>query len=198
MNVTRVLRHLFTDQSYQRYYSADVWQDKYVNGFDLNAPAEDGRYGALVAVIRRYDRGSILDAGCGDGMLEARYRPLSDSRLVGVDYAPAAIEAARARAIAAAEFHCSDFQTFRPQERYSVIVLNESLYYVEDALGTLRLLARWLDDDGVFVVSMFETLVTRRIWKTLRTRYASLQGVAISDEASGRAWRIRVLGRDST
>ena len=182
-------------RGYHRRYSAEVWHAKYCNGYDVSGPVEDGRYGALLALIRRYDRGSILDAGCGDGTLEARYRALSASRLVGVDYAPAAIGAAAARGIAAAEFVCSDFRTFRTNECFSVVVLNESLYYVDDVLVTMTALERWLDVDGVFIVSMLDRRLSRRIWTRLRRRYTAAQALRISDEPTGLAWRIQVLRR---
>ena len=76
----RVFRHILVDRSYQSYYSAEIWENKYRNeNYDLGDPKEDGRYGALMQVLRRYDRGSILDLGCGDGLLWKHYRPLSDS-----------------------------------------------------------------------------------------------------------------------
>jgi hypothetical protein len=72
-------------------------------------------------------------------------------------------------------------------------VLNESLYYVDDPVGVLRSLCRWLAPDGVFIVSMFDTLVTRRIWKALASTYKTLEDVEVRDRATARKWHIRVL-----
>lgn len=72
-------------------------------------------------------------------------------------------------------------------------MLNESLYYVEDFLGVMHNLSRWMAQNGVFIVSMFDTRVTRRIWKTLALAYVKLQGVEIRDDGAGLNWRIRVL-----
>jgi trans-aconitate methyltransferase len=191
---TRVIRHLFLDGSYERYYSPEVWDGKYNSGYDLNAPAEDGRYGALLAVIRRFDRrGPILDAGCGDGLLEQQLSRVSDSHIVGIDYSQSAIDAANARDLQNCEFICSDYRGFQPRERFSIIVFNEALYYVEDYLATVEHLSRFLDDEGVLIVSMFETRVTSRIWKALEGRCKYLQGTLIQDETTGTRWRIRAL-----
>jgi len=57
----------------------------------------------------------------------------------------------------------------------------------------LRSLSRWLAADGVFIISMFDTIVTRRIWKAVASSYETLHGVEIRDRASGWRFRIRVL-----
>jgi trans-aconitate methyltransferase len=190
----RVIRHLFLDGSYERYYSPEVWDRKYDGGYDLNAPAEDGRYGALLAVLRRFEgRHPILDAGCGDGLLEQQLSRFSDSRIIGIDYSQSAIDAATARGLPNCEFVCSDYRSFHPQERFSIVLFNEALYYVEDYLATVEHLSGFLAEGGVLVVSMFETRVTSRIWKALKGRYRFLQGAAVQDETSGTRWRIRVL-----
>jgi 2-polyprenyl-3-methyl-5-hydroxy-6-metoxy-1,4-benzoquinol methylase len=190
----RVLRYLFTERSYARYYSAETWEEKFRQGYDLDTAAEDGRYGALLALMQRYDRGDgLLDAGCGDGLLANRYRPLSRSHLVGLDYSNRAIEKAKARGLTGCDFHCTDYRDFRTEERFSVVVFNEALYYVEDVLGVVHALQPVLRDGGVFIVSMFDTRVTARIWNTLRTHLEIVQGVRVHDEGSGLSWRIRVL-----
>jgi trans-aconitate methyltransferase len=166
----------------------------WAGGFDLNHIIEDGRYGVLLALMRRYEqRGPILDAGCGDGLFEQMFRPFSNVRLVGIDYAPLAIEKARGRKLANCEFFCQDYREFRPEERYSVILLNESLYYIKDYRDILKSLSGHLADDGVFIVSMWDKPVPASIWKALKKDFVILQGIFLRDEASGVGWWIRVL-----
>lgn len=195
----RVLRHLFVDDSYNDYYSANIWEKKYrEDGFDcaLNVPEEDARYGALVALLRRYDHGGpVLDAGCGDGLLWEWYRPFSKSLLVGIDYAPAAIEKAVARNIPNTQFAASDYHGYIHPEACSVVVLNEALYYSGQYMEVVAALERMLKPDGVLVISMWDTLVTRRIWRKLATWSRAIQAVRVSDEGSKRQWRIAVFPR---
>jgi 2-polyprenyl-3-methyl-5-hydroxy-6-metoxy-1,4-benzoquinol methylase len=194
---TRILSHLLLDTSYAQYHSIEAWEQKYAREhYDLSVAKEDGRYGALTALLRRYDRGGpILDAGCGDGLLALRYRPLSESRLVGIDYSQAAIDVARERSLPNTEFHAADFTKFRPAMSFSVIVFNEALYYIGDYLGTLKTLETLLQPQGVFLISMFDTVVTRRIWKALGERYRPIQKVFIKDGQSGTKWTISVFPR---
>ncbi|MGH7971536.1 MAG: methyltransferase domain-containing protein [Limisphaerales bacterium] len=75
----------------------------------------------------------------------------------------------------------------------SIIVFNESLYYVEDALDTLRRVSQYLAPEGVLLISMFERLVTSRIWKLILPHYRVLRSVRIEDATWAKSWRIRVL-----
>jgi trans-aconitate methyltransferase len=189
----RAIRRLFF-RGGASYYSPDVWEKLWAGGFDLNNSIEDGRYGTLLALLRRYERrGPILDAGCGDGLFEQIFRPFSNVRLVGIDYAPLAIEKAQGRHLANCEFFCQDYREFRPEERYSVILLNESLYYIKDYRDLLKSLCGHLADGGVFIISMWDKPVSASIWKALKKDFAILQGIFLRDEASGIGWWIRVL-----
>lgn len=181
-------------RSKERYYSSESWNDSWSHGYDLNVVQEDGRYGALMALMRRYESGGpLLDVGCGDGLLEEWYRKLSGVQMVAFDYSATAIERAKARRLPDVDFLCVDSRTFRPEQQFSMIILNESLYYVDDYLGMMNNLSRALRADGVFVISMHEARITKRIWKTLLRSYHLLQGVSLRDESTGGLWHIRSL-----
>jgi 2-polyprenyl-3-methyl-5-hydroxy-6-metoxy-1,4-benzoquinol methylase len=194
---TRVLSHLMLDKSYEKYHSLEAWERQYSQDhYDLSVPKEDGRYGALTALLRRYDRGGpILDVGCGDGLLALRYRPLSESHLVGIDYSKTAIEVARGRNLPNTEFHVADLTQFRPAMSFSVIVFNEALYYIANYVETLKSMESLMQPQGVFLISMFDTLVTGRIWKALSRRYRPTQTVFIKDGQSGTKWTMSVFPR---
>jgi len=188
------VRRRFTERSYARYFSAEVWQKNWLGDHRLNEIKEDGRYGTLLKLMDRYAAGGpILDVGCGDGLLEEGFRPALPVEITGIDYARAAIARASARNIPHANFLQADYRDFRSKERYSVIVLNESLYYVEEFSRVMHDLSRWLTDEGVFIVSMYDTRITRRIWKVLERTHVKVQGIEITDEGTGERWLIRVL-----
>ena len=192
--IRRVFRHLFVDKSYQDYYSDDSWTQSYQDGYDLDVDNQDGRYGVLLALLERYaSDGPVLDAGCGDGVLASRIRRASDVSLVGIDYAESAIQIADTRNLENCKFQTSDFRAFKSDEAFSVIIFNESIYYVEGATDLLMSMQDMLKTDGVFLISMFETRVTRRIWKDIGKHFRTLQGVRVKDEGTGRVWHVRVL-----
>ena len=190
----RAFRHVFLDQSYQSYYSSEIWERKYrEEHYHLGDPREDGRFGALLQVLRRYDRGPMLDLGCGDGLLWKHYRPLSDSPLIGVDYSDTAVAKANSLALPNAEFYAADYRNFEPGRELTVVVFNESLYYIDTFLDAIATAESFLDEQGVIVLSMFDTLVTRRIWKRLLERRKWLQSIRVHDQRSKRTWTIRVF-----
>jgi 2-polyprenyl-3-methyl-5-hydroxy-6-metoxy-1,4-benzoquinol methylase len=191
------VRRRFTERSFARYFSPEIWQENWAGGYRLDEIKEDGRYGTLLSLMGRYAAGGpILDVGCGDGILEEKFCaavsvPVS---VLGIDYSLAAIQRANARKIPHCEFLQADYREFESNQRFPLIVLNESLYYVDDFPRVMRDLSRWLTQDGVFIVSMYDTRVTRRIWKALDRTHPKLQGFAIRDEGTGERWIIRVLG----
>jgi trans-aconitate methyltransferase len=193
----RVFRHLFLDQSSERHYPPALWERKYaVENYEeeVSSPKEDGRFGALLALIRRYDRGGpLLDAGCADGTLWARYRPLSSSKLYGIDFAPTAIDKARGRDIPDASFDLQDYRTYRPPELCSLIVFNESLYYADNYLEVLGNMEGALKPGGLLIVSMWSNAITKRMWRKLATVYNAIHAVQVSDETTDNHWRIVVF-----
>ncbi len=192
--ISRAWRYVVPRASKERYFSATKWDAQWSNGYDLNLAREDARYGALIALMRRHEGdGPILDAGCGDGLLAARYRKISDARIVAFDYSAAAIELARARELTGVEFFCADSRTYRPNELFSMIVLNESLYYIDDYQGVMRTLSGALLPGGLFIVSMHDASITRRIWKNIQRVHEPVDGVGIEHEPTGGRWRILAL-----
>jgi 2-polyprenyl-3-methyl-5-hydroxy-6-metoxy-1,4-benzoquinol methylase len=190
----RIVRHLLVERSYERYYSAHGWDKSYTEGYVLDSDDQDARYGALLALMQRYDQGeTILDAGCGEGLLEQKYRQLSPSRMIGIDYSQEAIKLARAKGIPRCHFACIDYRHCDLGQRYGMIVFNESLYYIENVSQVLGTLSHQLTRQGVLIISMFDRLVTRRIWKAIIPQYAIRQSVAVKDETHHRRWHIRVL-----
>jgi trans-aconitate methyltransferase len=195
----RVVRHLFADRSYERYYSAQTWEQKYRDeNYELRGKKEDGRYGTLLQILRRYDTGTLLDMGCGDGLLWRDYRPLSNSSLIGIDYSPTAVAKANTLNIPHCRFECGDYRSFRPGQPIAAVVFNESLYYIDDFLNAVRKSNEWLGENGVVIISMFDTLVTKRIWRKLLQECTPVQGVTVWDHESGCKWTVRVFpGRQS-
>src|SRR5579863_8843263 len=119
----RIFRYVFVDRDYRHYYSAEGRERAWREEHpDFSGVNEDPHYGAL-----------------------------SESLLVRIDYSATAVENASARALPNCRFHCADFQSYTPDSRFSVVVFNESIYYIEDIGGAIRRAESWLDDRGVLV-----------------------------------------------
>jgi trans-aconitate methyltransferase len=185
---------LFLWAGNERFYPASRWDAIYREGYHLDVRDQDARYGALLALLERYDSSyPILDVGCGEGLLEQKFRRLSKSPMLGLDYSQEAVELANAKRIPDCEFICSDYRTCNLQRRFGIIALNESLYYVDNPVEALNGLSQYLVASGVFIISMNDTFPTRCIWNRLAKHFNALQSIVVKDETHEKAWHIRVL-----
>jgi len=186
----KVAGYLFLDNSYGKYYTSDVWDRMYRAGHSLDTPLEKARYAAVRDLVWQYGGGGlVLDTGCGDGLLEKTCDSLG-LKMVGIDYSQTAIARARQRRLDNCEFICADAREFCPAQRFCVIVLNESLYYLEECAEYLQAMTAFLEPSGVFIISMYDTRITARIWERLRHDFSVVSEVRIRDRVS---WKIRVL-----
>jgi len=180
--------HVYAKPQWEREYRHERWS--YMRGL-----TELARYSVIAGYIS-YLRsgGSILDLGCGEGILRERLDPASYSRYVGVDIAQTAIDAARARSsAAAASFICCDITTFEPDAGFDVIVLNEVLYYVQDPIAVLRRYQRCLQPDGILILSSYAHPHSEQNWRTLEQAFHFFDETRTSHVGSGCAWSCRVL-----
>ncbi|MFV0308293.1 MAG: class I SAM-dependent methyltransferase, partial [Desertimonas sp.] len=142
---------------------------------------------------------SMLDVGCGDGVL---WRRLDDAgaaprTYLGVDISAAAIETAPQRG-AGVEFRALDYDTAADQieDRFDVVVFNESLAYFRSPAGTLQqAFDRHLRPGGVVLVSLWDQPAygDDALWRRL---LAGRQVVAESERrhpVHGSRWRAKAL-----
>jgi SAM-dependent methyltransferase len=128
------------------------WDSEYRSGrWDgLSEPRQIGHHSIVAGLIQYFDKGrSVLDVGCGVGEL----RPyLSCREYLGLDTSLVAIQRARDRH--PDTFWVGDIFGFIPQRKFSCVVFNESLYYMDETAALAR--ARdWLRPGGIVVVSMW-------------------------------------------
>lgn len=144
---------------------------------------ELAHYSVLAGYMKALKEGaSVLDVGCGDGILRTHLHAESFSRYVGIDF-PEAIARANSRADSRTSFRAADMRAFVSAERFDVIVFNESLYYVDDPIGELRRYTGFLEKNGVFLVSMHRKPKSERIWNDIDGAFETLDRVTIANRA---------------
>ncbi len=125
-------------------------------GTDANIDAYAAKWEHVGALLERFppDRfPELLDAGCGNGFFTARALA-AGYRVTGVDFAPAAVDQARAAA-PGAELHVGRLDRFDVGRRFGIVMCIDVLFHVTDddtwaaAVGNL---ARLVDDGGVLVI----------------------------------------------
>lgn len=151
--------------------SKGAWDDQYKRGdWDyMGRLQESSRYFAIVGymtLLQLQKEGAILDVGCGEGILYERTKHLG-YLYTGIDISEVAILRLQARhRDALAAFITADADLYVPNPFFDLIVFNESLYYLQEPLKSLRRYATALKPHGVLILSTY--MSSRRARAILR------------------------------
>jgi 2-polyprenyl-3-methyl-5-hydroxy-6-metoxy-1,4-benzoquinol methylase len=170
-----------------------MWDRQYASGFgdQLNLPEEQEHNQTLVDFMVSANKNkTILDVGCGEGLLLDYLDRWGYQRYVGIDFSDVALRNASKRANSKTSFVSALAESFVPDSQFDSIIFNECLYYFEDPLQVIRRYERYLAPDGVMLVSLFTKterikLLAAEISKGFRvTRNASVTNGAGTWECS--------------
>jgi len=101
--------------------------------------------------------GSILDLGCGEGVLNDSIGKHNYSYYIGVDLSDQAAKIGQEkRGDEKTFFYQGNMDEYVPQRKFDVIAINEALYFSKDHLALLKRLESYLEKDGFFIVSMVD------------------------------------------
>lgn len=181
---------------------AEVWDAQYRMGrWDYLASLEQApRYAVLATWCRRLcSSPSVLDVGCGEGLLLEVLRRGGDLRYRGIDFAPAAIERAR-RLIVHGEHEfveCISAEAFDVATAApNLVIFNESLNCCAEPV---RLLEQYLDavGDGFVLVSIagFDVALADEIRRIHEERLVA--AVSIEDRLVTKSWHLMAIGGSS-
>jgi SAM-dependent methyltransferase len=172
----------------------EVWEEQYRQGnWELMRRFDEvARYSVIAAYLHHLrPGGSVLDVGCGEGLLADHLRPFGYSRYLGVDLSETAIGQAAGRTDATTAFAAADAESYVPPERWDAIVFNECVYYFNDPVGTVGRHEAFLAEGGVFVVSTFRSRRADIIARRLTETYRLIEETAITNRKG--TWMVRVL-----
>lgn len=101
---------------------------------------------------------TLLDLGCGAGAIAEYISDLTESSVLGIDYASSAIATANARASEKRDrltFETDNFNTMQPSPgKYDAILSMDTLYWISDLTATLDVLAKSLAPGGRMALFM--------------------------------------------
>jgi SAM-dependent methyltransferase len=172
----------------------ETWESQYrVGVWDYLADAsEQPRYQVITDyLVAHGSGGSVLDVGCGEGLLRRHLAPFGYSRYVGVDLSETAVERLRAESAPGAEAVLADAAAYEPDGLFDAIVFNECLYYFDDPLAVVRRYLAHLAPDGVVVASMFRSRRTQAIGRLLAERLSVVSETRVANRRG--EWAIAVL-----
>lgn len=114
---------------------------------------------------------TVLDVGCGTGMLVRGIAAKGAARVIGLDYADPAIQEAKSIPYPAnVEFVTADIMSWTPPVRFDVIVTLGTMEHLDEPAQFLRRMTEFLADDGTIVIACPHFLNPRGyVWMALAT-----------------------------
>ncbi len=172
--------------------SAQTWEAQYAAGrWDFLAQlSELSRFSVLAGYIWQLrPGGSVLDIGCGQGVLARRLPNSAYSRYVGIDLSGSAIAVAQAQQPERTSFLATDCEDYSPSEQFDVMVFNEVLCCLRDPLRTVERYTRSLNPGGLLLVSMCTAGrgSATILWR-LKRAYATVDEVRITHRGRKVSW----------
>jgi 2-polyprenyl-6-hydroxyphenyl methylase/3-demethylubiquinone-9 3-methyltransferase len=171
------------------------WNHSYASGqlTYFSALDELARYSILVGYLSFFSgEPTIIDVGCGSGLLRQRLDNESFCHYTGIDLSTEAIRSAGYLADERTSFVCGDFLDFEGSKA-DIVVLNEVLYFVPSVTQMLDKVESCLSDGGMLLTSMWRHPGDRSLWRLLDRRFEALDAVRVRNESSRLArkgWRI--------
>ena len=154
------------------------------------------RYGVIEAYCKTFGRPvSVLEVGCGAGVLVDRCDKSMFARYCGIDVSHVGIEKAR-QTWGGGDFVVSPAEEFNCEKKsFDVVIFNESLYYLNDMTGELRRYLLFLKEDGRALVSIsgLESDAQNALEREFRENIVSQ--TSIVDHGSGKSWIVYMLSR---
>jgi 2-polyprenyl-3-methyl-5-hydroxy-6-metoxy-1,4-benzoquinol methylase len=172
--------------------SAQAWEAQYAAGrWDFLAElSELGRFSVLAGYICHLKPGgTVLDTGCGQGVLLRRLPISCYSRYVGIDVSSSAISVAKEQGNERSTFLAADCEEYSPAEHFDVIVFNEVLCCLRDPLRTVERYARSLNPGGLLLVSLCTAARgSGAILSRLKRSYATVDEVRVVHSGRKVSW----------
>lgn len=177
------------------------WDSQYLRGVwdHMNDLNQLGRYSIIIGYLKLFKLGgSILDVGCGDGLIQKKLATNDYSKYIGIDLSTEAIRRASKIAGENVQFISKDMEKYDTNEKFDAIIFNESVYYVGDSrvLNLLKKYKRYIKEDGIFIISMFQHKRSNNIWQTVDSIYSPIDGTKITNK-SGDIWIVKVFSNSN-
>jgi len=157
-----------SQEAWDREYRSGAWD--YLSGIENVAGLA-----SVMGYCQHLAPRTILDAGCGEGLLAAKLRLLAYEHYLGLDISKEAIARAKQNlGDARTRFDVTDLHSFESGRLFDAIIFNQSLYYLSDPQVVLKRYAAMLGQSGHFIISMADQPRTRTLWPLVESELRPL------------------------
>lgn len=151
------------------------------------------RQSVIVGYVTALEKNpSILDLGCGSGRLAQLFQPHPFRRYLGVDLSAEGIRMARGLNLARCEFAEGNFETWRPAEKFSVIMFSECIGYAYDPGALVAAFLPFLEPGGTVVISHFRYGHWSAHWRRVEQHVAAFAATTVTNNRD-QTWDIKLL-----
>lgn len=177
--------------------SKQTWEQEFKdNKWDyLSDINQLSRYSIIIGYFNFwFEGGSILDLGCGQGLLLNRLNGINYELYVGVDLSEEAMKIAANIATNKAKFVCSEISSYEPDQRFDMIVFNESLYYLDKPIVVIKKYKNFLSKDGKIIISMWDNKErNNKLWKDVDKSFKVVDDLRLQKIQRKSSWVIKVI-----
>ncbi|MFB6453968.1 class I SAM-dependent methyltransferase [Chitinophaga sp. Hz27] len=176
--------------------SSNIWDQQYSQGsWDvLKSEKENARQETARQLIYKYAfNGTLLEVGCGEGLLQQHLNPDAYTFFTGVDFSAIAINRAAALNDHKTSYIVADMEVYTPPHLIDLILFNESIYYAKNPLDLLRRYMPFLRDNGVMMTSIFSTGNNLKIIKQIHESFDIVDEIITSNERG--SWYCTVFSK---
>jgi len=173
----------------------DAWDREYRDGGwkYLETIGSIAGLAAILGYVQFLAPETILDVGCGAGLLASKLMVLPFRSYLGVDISAEAITQASGVADPRISFAVGDADSFETDRSFDTIIFNQCMYYMPDPRATLNHYVRFLSPKGRIIVAMCDNARSRATWPLI-ARDMAVEDSTIFEQSEGRG-TVKVLTR---
>jgi 2-polyprenyl-3-methyl-5-hydroxy-6-metoxy-1,4-benzoquinol methylase len=175
---------------YRRRYDLEPakWDADYASGSldHYGDIRQRSRYAVLAGYVEDARPRTILDLGCGVGLLRGYLEHVGFERFVGIDPSEVAVEQGNGSGFSRTQFKVG----LVPDGTYDVIICNEMLYYVEDLDDLFARITASLSESGRLVTSIYKHPGDFALHHLLAKRFRPIDTVDLRSTVSKHRWKL--------
>jgi len=153
-----------------RRVSAQTWDREYRDGKwrYLREMENIGGLASILGYCEHLNPQTILDVGCGEGLLAKKLKLLPYGSYLGLDISREAIAQAQNLADHRTRFVVAEADAFQWDGTFDVIVFSQILYYLPDPAATIVRYRGMLAPEGRIIFSVYDSPRTREAWRVVK------------------------------